>query len=173
MGERSVMVNMGQFAVSRSHEDVLTALGLGSCIAVCVYDPDSQLGGMVHVVLPDSAIGRPADTPAKFADSGVPWLIRHVEEQGATRRRLRISLVGGANVLTSGTGSSALDIGQRNITAVRSALAAERLAAVAEDVGGHSSRTVRLHICTGELMVKTLRDGEALFASLGGPNGRG
>jgi len=171
MVERSVMVNMGQFAISQSHEEVLTALGLGSCIAVCLYDPATRLGGMVHIVLPNSAIGRPADTPVKFADSGVPWLLRRVEERGAPRRRLRVSVVGGANVLTSAAGSSALDIGQRNIAAVRTALAAEGLAAFAEDVGGHSSRTVRLHICTGELMVKTLRDGESLFASLGGANG--
>jgi len=160
------MVNMGQMAVSRNPGDVLTALGLGSCIAVCAYDPVVRAGGMIHVVLPDSAIGRPDDGPAKFADRGVPRLIGEMEREGSLRTRLKIAILGGANVLISANHSGALDVGHRNIDAVRAALQKHGFSAVADDVGGKVSRTVRLSVASGEVTVKTIRAGEVTLTSL-------
>jgi len=169
------MVNMGHIAVSRNAGDVLTALGLGSCIAVCAYDAVARAGGMIHVVLPDSAISRGVasqpprghdDSPAKFADQGVPRLIEDMQSQGGLRSRLRIAILGGANVLTSANHSGALDVGHRNIDAVRAALQQHGLSVVVEDVGGKVSRTVRLKIGDGEVTMKTIRNGEVTLASL-------
>lgn len=166
------MVNMGQIAVSRTPGDVLTALGLGSCIAVCAYDPVARVGGMIHVVLPSSAIGRPDDAPAKFADQGVPRLIADMGKQGGLRARLKIAMLGGANVLVSASQNGTLDIGNRNAAAVREALRSQGFATTADDIGGKISRTVRLRVHSGEVMVKTVRDGEALFACLRGASGQ-
>ena len=164
MSERTIPVNMGQLAISGDPEDVLIALGLGSCIAVCVYDPIRHVGGMIHVVLPDSAISGPADTPAKFADLGVPRLLEEVQKAGAMRFRMRIALAGGANVLAAM--NHGMDIGSRNATAVLTSLSSHGLVPIASDVGGNSSRTVRLRVSTGEITVKTLRAGEAVLAAL-------
>ena len=86
MDERVITVNMGQLEVSRWAGDVLTALGLGSCVTVCAYDPALGLAGMIHVVLPSSAISRSTEEgPAKFADVGVPRLVEEMEKEGAKR----------------------------------------------------------------------------------------
>ncbi len=167
MSEQLVMVNMGQLSVSRNPEAVLAALGLGSCVAVCVYDSVARLGGLIHVVLPSSAIGRSQDGPAKFADLAVPRLVAAMEKQGGARSRLRTSILGGANVLSAVNYSRGSHIGARNVEAVRQALAGVQLTPLAEDVGGKASRTVRLHVSDGNIVVKTIRAGKAHLTSLG------
>ena len=167
MSERLVMVNMGQLAVSGNPEAVLSALGLGSCVAVCAYDPVARLGGLIHVVLPSSVIGRPHDGPAKFADLGVPRLVAAMQKAGAACSRLRTGILGGANVLSTLDHGGVSHIGARNVEAVRQALAEARLTPLAEDMGGKASRTVRLHISDGDIVVKTVRAGEAHMTSLG------
>ncbi len=177
MDERLIMVSMGQIAVSRDPGDVLVALGLGSCIAVCAYDPLIRAAGMIHVVLPSSAAGRSDNSPAKFADQGVPRLIGEMEKEGSLRVRLKLAILGGANVLSSAAAAeqrrglsanhnAVLDVGRRNIDAVVAALQQQGLSIVADHVGGKVSRTVRLGVASGEVTVRTIRDGEISVASL-------
>jgi len=173
MPEQVIAVNMGQLEVSRRGGDVLAALGLGSCVAVCVYDPRVRMGGMIHVVLPSSAIGREREGQAKFADLGVPRLVAAMVKEGGSRQRLRLVMAGGANVLSSMNHGSALDIGSRNVAAVLAALETEKLSVWKSDVGGKTSRTVRLSVASGTVRVKTLRMGEKVLATLGGGNGQG
>jgi chemotaxis protein CheD len=167
MDEQFIMVSMGQLVVSARPGDTLAALGLGSCVAVCAYDPFARVGGMIHVVLPSSAIGRPGDPPAKFADQGVPRLIEALAQRGGLRSRLRIAMLGGANVLSFTNHNGALDIGARNVAGIREALESERLTCHASDVGGKISRTVRLRVDSGEVTIKTIRGGCQPFARLG------
>jgi chemotaxis protein CheD len=166
MSERLVAVNMAQLAVSKEPEEVLIALGLGSCIAVCVYDPAEKIAGMIHVVLPSSAIARDNDTPAKFADTGVPKLLETMIKAGARRSRLKFVIGGGANVLNGGVNNGILDVGQRNIAAVKQALEKAEFSLQAEDVGGNYSRTLRLKVASGEVTLKTFREGERRLAEL-------
>jgi len=167
MDERVIVVNMAQLEVSGRAGDVLTALGLGSCVAVCAYDRSVRLGGMVHVVLPSSAIARPKDSRAKFADVGVPRLVEEMEKRGATRRGMRVAVIGGANVLASANHGGAPDIGRRNAAAVRAALESEGLSSVEGEVGGKVSRTARLRVANGEVTVRTARAAETVVAALG------
>lgn len=167
-----ILVHMGQLAISMKPEDVLASLGLGSCVAVCAYDPAKKLAGMIHVVLPSKNNDKPA-APAKFADVGVPVLVEEMLQQGVLRARLKIAILGGANVLTSLAGNTSLDIGTRNVAAVRAALQKLGLPIIAHDVGGTYSRTVRLKVASGEVTLKTLRDGEVIAAKLGDHHGHG
>jgi chemotaxis protein CheD len=169
MHERVLIVNMGDLVVSNDPGEVLAALGLGSCVALCAYDPAGRAGAMAHVVLPSSAIARPHDGPGKFADQAVSGLVREMAARGSREQRLRIALVGGANVLKSKAADPVMEIGARNISAVREALGARRLAIAAEDVGGTTSRTVRLVVGTGEVTVRTIHSGERSLVRLGGP----
>jgi chemotaxis protein CheD len=166
MSEQAVMVNMAQLAVSDSPEEVLTALGLGSCVAVCTYDSAARLGGMIHVVLPSSALSRREDGPAKFADLGVPRLLEEMARRGADRTRVRVALAGGASVLTGMNHVDGMDIGARNVAAVTAALNRIGMSPSEADVGGRASRTVRLRVGSGEIAVKTLRQGESVLARL-------
>jgi len=143
---------MGELAASASAEDELMSIGLGSCIGVAVVDRARGVAALAHVMLPDAAADAAAP-PGKYADRAVPALVREVEALGARRVRLEAVLVGGAQMFDVGVGS-ALDIGARNATAVRAALAQARIPVRAEEVGGRRGRTMRLHVGPMTVTVK-------------------
>jgi chemotaxis protein CheD len=140
---------IGEIVVSRNPDEELVALGLGSCIGVVMIDTQSQVAGLAHVMLPESA-GEPA-AEGKFADTAVPELIDRMVALGAVRDRLRIAITGGAAMF--GTGGQ-LEIGARNDAAVRTALSAAGLRCHAADTGGTQGRTVRVHVGAGTAMVR-------------------
>jgi chemotaxis protein CheD len=140
------------------------ALGLGSCIGVCAFDPQAGVAGLAHVVLPESA-GHNA-SPGKFADTAVPLLIEEMVRLGASPTRIRVALVGGAQLFAfTGTGSR-LEIGPRNALAVQAALEQKRISVVATDLGGSTGRTVHL-FADGRVRVKTIGQGEIDLVALG------
>jgi chemotaxis protein CheD len=146
------MVRMGEYAGSASHDDVLVAIGLGSCVGVALVDRRRGVAGLAHVMLPEAAAsGTP--TPGKSADLAVPALVELVESLGARRIRLDAVLVGGACMFSFGDGSG-LDIGARNETAVREALAEQRIPVRAAATSGSSGRTMRLHVGDGRVTVR-------------------
>jgi chemotaxis protein CheD len=118
----------------------LVAHGLGSCIALCLFDPRNRVAGLAHVVLPGSdPSGRPN---ARFAGSALPALLDALVSAGGTPdlRRYQARLAGGANVLTAGKGLPR--IGAMNLEAIRAALASADVQVMGEDVGGGRGRTV-------------------------------
>lgn len=133
--------------MARGSGEIVTH-GLGSCIAVLLWDSNLRVAGMLHLMLPDSNVdrGRATKQPALFADLGVPLLFDAFERQGGRLSGVRVSLFGGASIPGAPT---LFDIGKRNLLAVRKVLWAKRLAVASEDVGGSVSRTVRLVIETG------------------------
>ncbi len=148
----TIMVGLGEVKVSRDPETVLACLGLGSCVAVSVFDPVAKVGAMAHVVLPKSN-GNSGDRAGRYADLAVPLLLNNVRELGAKDSRLEIYLAGGAQMsLAPGLGS-AFKIGEDNVAAVRAVLAKEGLEPKAADTGGNKGRTMRLFIESGKTTV--------------------
>ena len=156
---RTVTVGLGELKVSQDPQEVLIAYGLGSCVAVCIHDPMTGVAGMLHVLLPE-ANGAAPTSPARFADTGVPLLLAEASKRGAVRGRLVVKIVGGAAVLALPGAAPALQVGERNIQAVRAALARERLPLAAEDTGGTVGRTVQLFVRDGRVLVRTIGQGE-------------
>lgn len=149
-------LGLGEWAVSRTPGEVLTCLGLGSCVAIAIHDASVPVAGMAHMVLPDSAAGRASIvSPAKFVDLAVPILVSAMVEAGAQPARMRITLVGGASMLEVPGRPNTMQIGARNVAAARAALAARGLAPREEHVGGVDGRTLRLHVATGQVDVST------------------
>ncbi|MGE3961709.1 MAG: chemotaxis protein CheD [Dehalococcoidia bacterium] len=149
-------LGLGEWAVSAAPGSVLTCLGLGSCVALVAYDASAKVGGMAHMVLPDSVAGRVSETsPAKFVDLAVPLLLAEMERAGAQRTRMQVQLVGGASMLEVPGRTNTMQIGERNAAAARKALAAERLPVKQEHLGGTRGRTVRLDVGTGRIEVST------------------
>ncbi len=151
-----IAVGLGEIKVSRDPAAVLVSFGLGSCVAVCAYDLAARVGGMMHVVLPycsnkDSA----RRFPGKYADVGMPTLIRELENHGAVRTRIQVKISGGASVIHAATFDGLLDMGQKNVVAVRAALEREGLPVVAFDTGGNKGRSVWLLVGTGAMTVRT------------------
>ena len=136
-----IAVRMGEIAVSANPGDVLVSLGLGSCIGLALVDQRRGIAGLAHIMLPEAlAGGGPA---GKFADVAVPALAERTTALGTSRPMLKAVLVGGAQMFSLGD-SGAMDIGARNVTAVREALAKERIPVVAAATGGAKGRTIRV-----------------------------
>lgn len=154
-----IAVGMAEIKVSRSASDVLTAIGLGSCIGVCLFDPTANVAGMVHVVLPE-VIGAESQLPGKFAPTAIPALIAQMSALGATPSRFRAAIAGGAQLFSFSSGSTKLDIGRRNGEAVKAALLAAGLSLSACDIGGSSGRTLSMFVGGGRVRVKTIGAGE-------------
>ena len=134
-------VAMGELAVSTDADDVLMALGLGSCIGLALVDPIRGVSGLAHVVLPESP---PTATVAtlRFADHAVPALAKQVAAAGARTGGLTAWLVGGASMF--GPANGTLDIGNRNAQAVRAQLKTLRIRVAGEETGGGVGRTLRV-----------------------------
>jgi chemotaxis protein CheD len=149
-----LMVRMAELAASQDSGDVLTALGLGSCVGIALLDGSGAVAGVAHVVLPDSADATDATSgkPAKFADTAVPALIEELLRIGARRMGLYAVLVGGAQMFSLGGGS--LDIGRRNDVAVRSALERAGVPVRTAITGGAVGRTLRVYVGTGLVTCK-------------------
>ena len=148
----TIIVGLGEVKISEDPESVLACLGLGSCIAISVFDPVAKIGGMAHVVLPASH-GKTGDRAARYADVAVPLLLEKLKERGAKDSRLVINLVGGAQMSLAPGMGTAFKIGDDNTAAVLAALAAEGLKPKAVETGGHKGRTMRLFIESGKAMV--------------------
>jgi chemotaxis protein CheD len=148
----SVLVTMGEMAVSSDENTVLTCLGLGSCIGLAVYDSVSRVGGLAHIVLP-SSVGSNPGGPGKYADTAVPGVIEEMLALGANRRTLVARIVGGAQMSMSKGLSDVFKTGQRNAEATIEALAASTMRLKAKDIGGHNGRSMRLFVSTGKLTV--------------------
>lgn len=161
MTDAVIAVGLGELKTANREGQVLVCYGLGSCIGLAVYDPLSRVGAMVHIVLPDSSLNRSAPgQPGKFADTGVPALIEAAVRLGGVRTRLIARAAGGARMLNVFGSGSRLDIGSRNIEAVRLALQKAGLVLGAEDTGGTHGRTFQLHIGSGRMVVSTVGRGE-------------
>ena len=133
--EQAAMIGIGEYRVGSYP---MMTIGLGSCIGLTLYDEHLKVGGMVHIMLPDSA-GR-TDRPGKYADTAIPLLVEELEALGSRKRSLIAKIAGGACMFEY-FGAN-LNIGERNIQMVKSLLASSQIKLVSEDVGGKSGRSV-------------------------------
>jgi chemotaxis protein CheD len=147
------VVGLAELAVSNNPSAILTTYSLGSCIGVAMYDPVMRVGGLLHAMLPDSALdpAKAQAQPGMFVDTGLDALLRAACQMRADKRRLRIYLVGGARILDD---QSLFNIGGRNLAAFAEYLRRENLHVDAEQVGGQVNRTVGLSIETGRITLK-------------------
>lgn len=142
-------VKMAELSIGRS-PDILVTIGLGSCIGVAIYDRRRKIGGLVHIMLPEN---KKNTRPAKYADTGIPHLIDNMIESGASRRNLAAKIVGGARMFEVAEENSSMNIGQRNIEAVRDILQQENITLKGEDVGENYGRSMRFFTENGEVLI--------------------
>jgi len=156
---KPLVVQVADCQVSKDPEGALTTYALGSCIAVAIHDAAAGVGGLLHLMLPESAIDRAKAqaNPYMFADTGIPLLFRNAYEIGAEKRRLTVRLAGGAQVMDE---NGVFNIGKRNYLAVRKILWKAGVLVSAEDVGGNISRTVRLDVGSGKFWLRTPGEAE-------------
>jgi chemotaxis protein CheD len=148
-----IVVGVGDMKVSNEPGVVLVTYSLSSCIGLAIHDSVAQVGGMLHYMLPESSLdGRKAKkNPYMFGDTGVPFLFREAYKLGAKKNRLRVIVVGGAQILDQ---KGLFNIGKRNYTTLRKLFWKNNVMTDFEDVGGNVNRTLKLEIKTGQAWLK-------------------
>ncbi len=153
-------VGMGEIMVAES-PNLLRAVGIGSCVAVALYDRDTAIGGLAHIVLPCVEEASDKFNPARFSDVAIGMMIDEIKGRGARIQNVRAKIVGGANMFPEILSSdSTMDIGKRNISAVREELKKHNIEIIAEEVGDDIGRTVLFDTRDGSVVVKTAHNGE-------------
>lgn len=161
MSMERIPVRIGEVRVAGANR-VLYTIGLGSCVAIALYDPRVRIGGLAHAMLPEPGARR--DAPAgRFASTAVGVLIAQLEREGAASKRLRARLAGGASMFRDLLEGDGLRLGRRNVESARHALQAAGIPVDAEDVFGTYGRSVYLHTEDGRLLVTSVRHPDVLL----------
>lgn len=153
---REVTIYIGD--VYAGGQPTLVKTLLGSCIAVCLWDPDTGVGGMNHFMLP-RAVAKHAEESSRFGIHAMDLLIGAIMKAGGERRRLRAKVFGGGHVL--GIAESEDSVPRQNIRFIREFMRLEGLTVEASDLGGHSARQVHFETHSGRARVRRLRSAEA------------
>lgn len=163
MSER-LSVGISEFRIATPPARLVT-YGLGSCLAIALYDPERRIGGLAHTLLPSPRLAADITRPAKFVDAAIELMITDLVARGAARERLGAKIFGGANMFEPLLGDPDNAVGPRNIRSARETLASLGIPLLAEDVGGNFGRTVEFDIASGEVRVKSVRgrEGELIF----------
>ena len=140
-----IRVGMADYKVGSAPSTIIS-YGLGSCIGISLYDPQTKVGGLLHIMLPDSTQARPTDNPAKFADTGLPLMLKDVLALGA--------------MFAFQNATDIMRVGSRNAEAAKKILKAQGIKIIGEDTGGTYGRTVSIDLNTGVYKVKTIDKGE-------------
>ncbi len=142
----------------------VTTLGLGSCVGIAIRDPMNKVGGLAHIMLPDStAIRNSQQNIAKFADTGIVELIRQMEALGAKKARMVAKIAGGATMFNFSSGNSTMQVGDRNVEATKKKLAELGIPILAEDTGKNYGRTVTFFPETGEFHIRAVGKQEEII----------
>jgi chemotaxis protein CheD len=149
--------------LSAASAGMMVTIGLGSCVAIALYDAQAHVGGLAHVLLPSEAMSRDKSNPAKFPRTAIPLLIAEMRQRGAKPERIRAKIVGGASMFANLLPNGGINIGERNILAVREALSALNVPIDAEDVGSDYGRSVYMRVEDGRVEVRSLRNGSRVL----------
>ncbi|MBP8969739.1 MAG: chemotaxis protein CheD [Lachnospiraceae bacterium] len=134
----------------------ITTLGLGSCVGVALRDKNNKVGGLAHVMLPDSSVISNNTNIAKFADTGIVELVRQMEALGANKRNLVAKIAGGATMFAVSSRAASMNVGERNVEAVKKKLKELGIPILAEDTGLNFGRTVIFYPETGDYVIKAV-----------------
>ena len=150
-----IKVGMADLKIAKN-PDILTTLGLGSCIGIAVWGPMTKIGGLAHIMLPDSTKIRNNSNIAKFADTGIDELIRLMLQAGANKNKLVAKIAGGARMFEVSGATTVGNIGEKNAIASKEKLKQLGIPLLAEDTGLNYGRTVELDCSNGNYLIKAV-----------------
>ncbi|MDI6604135.1 MAG: chemotaxis protein CheD [Thermoanaerobacteraceae bacterium] len=137
----------------------LHTIGLGSCVGIALYDIDTKISGLAHIMLPYSSITAHNTNKFKFADTGIEMLINMMEEIGAKRKKIVSKIAGGAQMFSSKVNLDIMNIGNRNVVATKEVLSEFNIPLISEDTGGNYGRTIEFNSNDGKMLIKTIGHG--------------
>lgn len=167
MEDELINVGVAEYYVTHNPH-VLACFGLGSCVGVALYDDRKRVGGLAHVMLPDSKAFIKRGNPGKYADTAIQKMVEEMERLGSKRRDIRAKAAGGACMFSIPGAINprnvpgpclGMQIGERNIDAVRNILKELGIPLKAEDIGGNYGRTMRFDISNGRVIINSIKHG--------------
>lgn len=153
-----ISVGIGDFAVTKSPM-ILETVSLGSCVGIVLFDPIAKVGGLAHIMLPDSTQMKTMSNPAKYADTATTLMLDQMLKIGAVKERIIAKIAGGACMFALLNLDPLITIGDRNIKAVKEKLAKLRIPIMGEDTGQNHGRTLHLFTETGKVTVRSVKYG--------------
>lgn len=157
-----IKVGMADLKICKA-PDGITTLGLGSCIGIAIRDPITKIGGLAHIMLPDSKAIQNNSNIYKFADTGIEELVRQMVAAGANRSRLVAKIAGGAQMFAFQNKEDLVRVGERNAEASRQKLKEMKIPILAEDCGLNYGRTVIFYPETGDYVIRSVGKGEKVI----------
>ncbi len=157
-----IKVGMADLKICKS-PDGLTTLGLGSCVGIAVRDPITKIGGLAHIMLPDSTRIRNNSNIPKFADTGITELVRLLVENGASRSRLVAKIAGGAQMFAFQNKTDLVRVGENNVEATKIKLKEMNIPILADDTGKNYGRTVIFYPETGDFVIRAVGKAETVI----------
>jgi chemotaxis protein CheD len=151
-----IQVNMSQIKVATS-PTILSCVGLGSCIALVLYDSQTKVGGLAHVMLPHSKKETTLQHRGMYADTAVEIIMEDMLNLHAKEKKIYAKIFGGASMFSSSVKNTHIRLGEKNIVAVLAELKKRNIRLLAQDVGGNSGRTILFNTQNGQVLVETLK----------------
>ena len=152
MNENKLIVGIADMKMAQKGERLIT-YALGSCIGICLYDPQIKLAAMVHIMLPINMEAGRKNT-FKYADTGIRETLNQMVAKGAVKGRITAKIAGGARMFEVNGGTLG-SIGQRNSESVHQVLRRENIRLLREDVGGKVARTMEFDSATGNGIIRS------------------
>jgi len=157
--EEVITVRIGEMKVGSSPSK-LTAVGLGSCVAIFIRDSRKGVGGMAHAMLPWlPKEPRSGANLMKYADFAIEKMVGEILDAGGAVENLEAKIAGGAHMFEGSQGEFSMDVGERNLEAARKKLSQMEIPLVSEDAGGRYGRSVVAQLEDGRVRVRSLKKG--------------
>lgn len=147
-------VGMGDFSVGEG-STVLSALGIGSCVAVCLYNSENDVAALGHVMLPK----KEGDNSKKRADVIIEGMIDELADKGVDESSLAAKIFGGASMF----GSKDHSIGKENVESVENILQNKDINIEESEIGGNKGRAVWLTCNSGEVVERKFDEGTSKY----------
>lgn len=152
--QEKIEVTMGGGAVTTAPH-IISSSGLGSCVVLTLYDTERRMGGLAHIMLPDSISLNGSHPAYKCADTAIATLIKELRSMRASPRNMVAKLVGGAKMFLSNDDFGPC-IGEQNIISVKQILKRKRIPVIAENTGGNYGRNVEFYLDSGKVRVRAI-----------------
>lgn len=157
-----IKVGMADLQICISPNSV-TTLGLGSCVGIAIRDPMTKVGGLAHIMLPDSTKIKNNSNIPKFADTGIEELVKRIVQNGGNRSRLVAKIAGGAQMFAFQNNTDLVRVGERNVEATKAKLNELKIPILAEDTGKNYGRTVVFYPETGLFLIRAVGKSEIVI----------
>ncbi|SFC39304.1 chemotaxis protein CheD [Alkalibacterium subtropicum] len=156
-----IKVGISDYKVAAAPNQLVT-IGLGSCVGIALYAPEAKTGALSHIMLPDSSSFSDTSKWPKFADLALPKIAAELRAQ-TRETKLLAKIAGGASMFTFSNETQTLQIGQRNIEAVKATLHDLQIPIVSEHVGGKMGRSMYFDLTDFNVKVRMVNREEYIL----------